>query len=666
LSAKTSKEIKYLGIDAGGTFTDFVLIDGSHWKTHKVLSTPDNPARAILQGIEQLSLTESISKGDIAIVHGSTVATNALLERKEARTAYVANQGFKDLLTIGRQARQELYNLNPKPLSPPVPPELCFEIDCRRDASGNIVQALSDEALNKLVEQVTNCSPDAIAINLLFSYICSEEEEQIAAALEGCGFVSRSSSVLPKYKEYERGIATWLNASLGPKVDFYMRHLMDKLGHCRISIMQSSGGTIAIDQAADRAVNLLLSGPAGGLAAIRTLGRLCGKTHLISFDMGGTSTDVALMQGDFKLTDEGRINHFPVAVPMLDMQTIGAGGGSIAWLDEASMLHVGPQSAGSYPGPACYDRGGSQPTITDANIVLGRLLPNAFLGGKMQLNTQRAIEAIQQLAAELEMETITLAKGMISVAEQQMVNALHGISVQKGYDPANFTLCCFGGAGGLHICSLAEQMQMTQAIVPLNSGVLSAYGMLTAPRQRQLSMTRLEDWHQAELADLEQLYQAMEEQGSTELTAENVSLDQITCLRSLDLRYKGQSYTLNIPFSDQAAFEFTQCHQRQYGHTLDKPVELVNLCLSLKADAFITEPLTRLHPNANHNTQGSYEVTIPSESVPVSVYQRDDLTEDCRITGPAIIVESVSTTWLESGWLLTLDPYGNLILSLNR
>lgn len=664
LLTKVNQQIKYLGIDAGGTFTDFVLVDGEHWRIHKVLSTPENPARAILQGINDLQLMGSIEAGEVCIVHGSTVATNAILERKEARTVYVANRGFKDVLTIGRQARQELYNLNPEPVAPPVPSELCLEVDCRRDAKGRVIQALSTESLDALIHQIDTAAPEAVAINLLFSFANDDEERQIESALKDRYFISRSSVVLPKYKEYERGIATWLNASLGPKVGYYMRHLMRTLSDCPISIMQSSGGTIAIDQASNRAVNLLLSGPAGGLAAVRTLGQLCDSPRLISFDMGGTSTDVALMDGDFHLTDEGRIDNWPVAVPMLEMSTIGAGGGSIAWLDHGNMLHVGPKSAGSNPGPACYDLGGDTPTVTDANVVLGRLRPEAFLGGEMALNAQRSIEVIDQLAAKLAMGSVALALGIINIAEQQMVRALHGISIQKGYDPADFTLCCFGGAGGMHVCSLAEQLHMTKAIVPLNSGVLSAYGMLTAPRQRQLSQTHLADWSDIKFSTLEQQFQTLEDSGYAELLKERVMPDQVDSSRSLDLRYQGQSYTLNIPFSEHAATDFIDRHRRQYGHTLDTPVELVNLCVLLKATPGVQEPSVRPRrpkPERKHRIEN--RVDIPSESEQIPVYQRDDLAQNCHLIGPAIIVETVSTTWLKSGWTLTVDQFGNLILS---
>ena len=552
MSSIQKPQIKYLGVDTGGTFTDFVLYDGQNWSIHKVLSTPDNPAKAILTGIDELGLQENLEKKTLYIVHGSTVATNAALERKGAKTVYIANKGFKDLLSIGRQARQGLYDLKPDLVQPPVPENLCLEIDTRRDAKGDLIEALTPAKLDKLKKQIDALAPESVAINLLFSFLHDEEEKAIEAMCEGHYFTSRSSFVLPKYKEYERGIATWLNASLGPKVDTYMRDLKSGVKGCPVSVMQSSGGTLAIDQAAKRAVNLLLSGPAGGLAAIRKIGEQCSQNKIISFDMGGTSTDVALMDGDFTLTDEGQIDNWPVAVPMLNIETIGAGGGSIAWVDGGGMLHVGPQSAGSDPGPACYGKGGIEPCVSDANVVLGRLLPSAFLGGKMQLDKGKSIEVVRELAQKLDLDTSDTALGIVRVAEHQMMQALHRISVKRGHDPRDFTLCCFGGAGGLHVCSLAEQLQMQHAIVPRNSGVLSAMGMLAAPIKRRRTQTFISLWEDLNSESLEHSFVRMESEALESMRRENLALEDVSVQRSLDMRYQGQSYTLNVALSESS------------------------------------------------------------------------------------------------------------------
>lgn len=648
-----------LGIDAGGTFTDFALLNNGRLDIHKVLSTPDNPAHAILQGIQELGLQDSLAQGKLAIIHGSTVATNAALERKGARTVYIANAGFKDILTIGRQARDQLYQLNPEPVLPPVPEELCLEIDCRRDANGKLIKALDQPMIAKLRDTVIACKPEAIAINLLFSYLNDAEERAIESALQDLCFTTRSSFVLPKYKEYERGIATWLNACLGPKVADYMNTLSEELKDCPISIMQSAGGTMSLDQASQRAVNLLLSGPAGGLAAIRHLGQLTESKRIISFDMGGTSTDVALMDGDFSLTDEGKINRWPVAIPMLDMHTIGAGGGSVAWLDEAGMLHVGPKSAGSDPGPACYGRGGTEITVTDANLFLGKLQANAFLGGRMQLDVTATTRAITALAKKAHMTPHALAEGVIQLAEQQMVQALHAISVQRGHDPQSFSLCCFGGAGGMHVCALAEQMQIKRAIVPRNSGVLSAFGMLCAPKQRQLVHTHLERWSNSSYDNLRQEFARLEQEARTSMASELESNDTLKVTRSLDMRYQGQSFSLNVAYEPDADQTFIAQHQRQFGHTLDAPVELVNLALEIKAEREQHFPQPVFDDNP---TQAKHDVEIYGCAQEVPVYARDSLNLSSEIVGPAIITEHVSTTWVKPGWKVSLDGYGNLLL----
>jgi len=359
-----------LGVDTGGTFTDFVVLDEQGLRVHKVLSTPHAPEQAILQGVRELGL--SLDEG-LQVVHGSTVATNAVLEGKGVRTAYITNAGLADVLSIGRQARRELYNLQPEAPSLPVERELCLEIDSRLSAQGETLQALNNDELEQLRLQLVALSPDAVAINLLFSFLDDSAERAIEAIVPDGIFVSRSSNILPEYREYERGMTTWLNAYVGPLVQGYLTRLQQGLAPAALSVMQSSGGTIDATQAGRQAVNLLLSGPAGGLAGARYMGRACEREHLLTFDMGGTSTDVALIDGDLRLTSEGQIAGYPVSVPMVDMHTIGAGGGSIASVDAGGLLQVGPESAGAAPGPACYGRGGRIPTVTDANLVLGRL-----------------------------------------------------------------------------------------------------------------------------------------------------------------------------------------------------------------------------------------------------------------------------------------------------
>lgn len=659
-----------LGVDTGGTFTDFVYLttepDQQNKKAliHKVLSTPQAPAQAILKGIQAMGLQPLVDEGHLVLIHGSTVATNAALESKGVKTLYVTNEGFGDVLSIGRQQRQELYNLQPAQTTPPVPKELCIEVGCRLDSGGNNIVPLTGIDIYKLQEAVESHQPTAVAINLLFSFLNDADEKALESAINTKVFVSRSSFVLPEYKEYERGMATWLNAWLGPIVAGYLNELQNVMTPCPVTVMQSSGGTIAADQASNRAVNLLLSGPAGGLSAAGFIGKLIHEEKLITFDMGGTSTDVALIDGRVKLTNEGKIANYPVAVPMVDMHTIGAGGGSIAYLDNGGMLQVGPVSAGASPGPACYGLGGKKPAVTDANVVLGHLPASSKLGGDLKLNAAAAKQAITELgeAAHLSMED--MAKGIIALANEHMVRAIRVITIQKGYDPKAFTLCCFGGAGGLHVCAVADALGMTKAVVPVNSGVLSAMGMLTAPRARQLVHTYRKPFNQLMGAEIHQAFCKLKQQGVTELIEEGVNEEELLFDAELDVRYLGQSFTLTVACDwqrpDLASIKegFHRMHQQQYGHRLDSEIELVNTKMFVKA------PVLKVQlPEIVANTAASTEYgNIYGVEQSVPIFQRGQIDPGMVIQGPAVICEPVATTYLASGWLGEVDPFGNLLL----
>lgn len=658
-------EKQFMGIDTGGTFTDFVLLSGEQISIHKVLSTPDDPSVAILQGIRELGLAEAAQQGRLVIVHGSTVATNAALERKGVKTVYVANKGLKDVLTLARQNRPELYNLTPDPIEPPVPEELCLEVDCRIDALGNELKSLQDKDIQRLVDAVQALNPESVAINLLFSFLDSRHEKRIEAAFAERYFVSRSSFVLPEYKEYERGIATWLNAWLGPKVDRYLERLVSELHGCSVAMMQSSGGTVDAAQASKRTVNLLLSGPAGGLAATRYIGEMIGESRFITFDMGGTSTDVALIDGDIRLTNEGRIGDWPVAVPMVDMHTIGAGGGSLGWVDGGGMLQVGPESAGAKPGPACYRAGGQRPTVTDANLLLGKLRPDAFLGGSMALDIGAAESAIRPLAEVMGMDVREAASGIIRVANEHMNRALRAISVQRGYDPSLFRLCCFGGAGGLHVCALADGMGMKKAIIPVYGGVLSAFGMLVAPHERQLSRSSIQLLSESDEASLIAAFDEMANRGRLELEAEGIDAADITVGYSVDLRYLGQSFTLNLAWSspEQLIEQFHQQHKQRYGHGMKRPVEMVNLRVAVSAPGQHFDMPSPSEPSASDIERVVIEhVVIAGYEERVPVYPRTELGVNKSYLGPLLIVEQVSTTMVEAGWQVTCDRFGNLLL----
>ena len=661
-----------LGIDTGGTFTDFVLWQDGRLHVHKVLSTPEAPERAILQGIAELGLDPT----GLAIVHGSTVATNAALEGKGARTAYVGNRGLEDLLTIGRQARAELYELQPLPRRQPVPDQLCLGTGGRLAADGTEIEPLTEADLDELRCKLAELAPEAVAINLLFSYLDDRAERAIADALPTTLFIARSSRTLPLLGEYERGIATWLDASLGPVVAGYLQRLLAGLPGARLSVMQSSGEAIAASQTARHPVRLLLSGPAGGLVGAGYVGRDAGAERLLTFDMGGTSTDVALVDGAPRLTTEGRVADWPVGVPMVDMHTIGAGGGSIARVDAGGLLLVGPESAGASPGPVCYGQGGVRPTVTDANLVLGRLRADAFLGGRMTLDLPAAQRALAGLGRELGLSDADSAEraalGVIDLANEHMARALRVISVQRGLDPRDYVLCSFGGAGGLHVCALAEALGMTRALVPARAGVLSALGMLVSPPGRLLTRTWLGLLTDRADAEIAAALDGLAAEGVDALAAEGHAPTSLQREVSLDLRYQGQSYTLNLPWQGgkATAAAFHDLHRTRYGHDLDLPVELVNLRVRLTAPA----PEVSMHaadqergPESDaalnvYTARESY-VILPSHEQPARVLARASMKAGEPLSGPAVILDDVATTWLAPGWTATLDAAGNLHLA---
>ena len=649
----------WLGVDTGGTFTDFVLIGDGEPRIHKVLSTPTAPEQAILQGIDELGLGDAMAAGKLAIVHGTTVATNAALDGKGAHTVMVTNQGLEDILRIGRQNRTELYNLTPTP--PPSVLEALPAVGtpCRLDAQGKEVTPLSEAGLSQLVEEVLAHKPQSVALCLLFSYLNPAHEQRIRQALEAAGLpVSASHAILPTRGEYERGMATWLNAWLAPKVANYLQRLQQATTPAPLAIMQSHGGTIASEQAADLAVNLLLSGPAGGLAAANRLGEQLQQPQLMTFDMGGTSTDVALLDGDLRLTQQGHIGPYPVAVPMVDMHTIGAGGGSLAYVDDADLLHVGPHSAGADPGPACYGRDGDRVTVTDANVVLGRLQPDFALGGTLTLDTAAARNAMQTLATQLGLGVEDTAEGVLALANEHMTQALRVISIQKGFDPADFALLSFGGAGGLHVCALADNLGMRRAIVPRRAGVLSAEGLVYAPRKREHLQALPEA---SDDKALQSLIAALQLQGDEELIHEGVPERDIQHRVFVDMCYQGQSSVLQIPWQNDAAVrekQFHAAHEQRFGHRLALPVQQVNI----RVQSLATTSPPRQPPLPARTGKATRHAQLPGVNQPVTVYDREALGTGQTLHGPALISEAVGTTWLAQGWQASVDQYGHLLL----
>ena len=644
-----------LGVDTGGTFTDLVYFNGKQLLTHKELSTPTAPERAILNGINALR----INIEGLHIVHGTTVATNALLEGKGARTVFITNHGFKDLLLIGRQTRQELYNLTPKKERSLFDPQLSLEVGGRVNPQGETVQSLLPEELEELVPKINQLDAEAVAICLLFSFVDGRFEREISDQLSDKYFVSMSSEVLAEHREYERGLVTWLNSYLGPVMHGYLSRLRKKLHTSKISVMQSHGLTLSATAAEHNAVRLMLSGPAGGLWGSLHVGQSVGHTQLLTFDMGGTSTDVSIINKEFNLTSNGKIAELPIAVPMLDIHTIGAGGGSIAWIDEGGLLQVGPDSAGASPGPACYGQGGKDATVTDAHLVLGRLPASCKLAGNLALNYAAALKAVEHLAQRLQLNVHACAQGIVRVANEQMVQALRVISVYRGHDPKNFTLVSFGGAGGLHVCDLAESLNMNYALIPAHAGLLSAFGLLIAPPGKEISQSHIRLLNDCQNEEIEKIFLQLEQKITQDLKTE--SMREFTLKREIDLRYQGQSATLKLVWQDSthAAQDFHTRHKDRFGYALDMPVELVNLRLTASGAS----------PNIQLPTTSSQERGKPFEHVQlhqldkqVPVYKRIDIGQNQILTGPAIITEKDATVYIAPQWSVSLTGPGGLLM----
>ena len=647
--------MQILGVDTGGTFTDLVYFDGQNLHVHKELSTPSAPERAILNGITALG----IEIGDLHIVHGTTVATNALLEGKGARTVFITNHGFKDLLLIGRQTRKELYNLTPKKVRTIFDPQLCLEVGGRINAQGQTLQPLSTDELDELTSKINQLNAEAVAICLLFSFVDDSYEREVRKRLDDQLFVSISSEVLAEYREYERGLATWINSYLGPVMHGYLSRLRKQLQSEKISVMQSHGLTLNAGTAQNNAVRLLLSGPAGGLWGSLHAGKNIGHTQLLTFDMGGTSTDVSIINKDFKLTNHAEISEFPIAVPMLDIHTIGAGGGSIAWIDEGGLLQVGPESAGAIPGPACYAQGGTLATVTDAHVVLGRLPLSCKLAGNLSLDYKAAERAVENIAQKLNLDIQACAKGIVQIANEQMVQALRVISVHRGHDPNNFTLVSFGGAGGLHVCDLANALNIKYALVPENAGVLSAFGLLIAPPGKEDSLTHIKLLEDCKDSEIEKLFSQLEKKIRKDLEAELSKTYNFK--REIDVRYHGQSAALKLAWinTKQSANDFHKQHKNRYGYALNMAVELVNLRLTISGDSTV---ITTMQSRSKQHGSPLEYVILHELDQQVPVYKRTEIAINQELIGPAIITEKEATLYLAPHWCVSVQGSGGLLL----
>jgi N-methylhydantoinase A len=659
-----------VGVDTGGTFTDFVVLEGTSFRLHKEPSTPDDPARAIVHGLERLGVLSALRE----LLHGSTVATNAILERKGTRTALVTTAGFRDVLEIGRQNRPRLYDLRQTKPPPLVPRALRFEVRERLDERGGVLVPLVDDDLHSVVAELRVAGVESVAVCLLFSFVNPELEKRVAEFLRARGFlVSASHEISPEYREYERTSTTVLNAFVAPVMGRYLERLAASLpAGCALDIMQSNGGLVSAAVAGREAVRTILSGPAAGAIGARAVAARSGFSRVISFDMGGTSTDVCLIDGTPSERSEGEIAGHPVRVPMLDIHTVGAGGGSIAWFDTGGVLRVGPQSAGAVPGPAAYGRGGSEPTVTDAAVVLGWLLPDAFLGGEMRLEVDRARDAIGRVARVLGARLGEAAWGILEVAQAKMVGAIRVITVERGKDPREYGLVGFGGAGPMVACLLASALHIPYVLIPRHPGTLSALGLLTADRLRDYTRSlMLEVSEPAATSAVSQAFAALEAEALRDAAADRTTPDQLLFHRALDMRYARQSYELTIPYQSSLAETvraFHTAHQDRYGYAMPgEPVMVVSARLRASAPSPAElpppEPITELwEPIAIDERVVFFRTGDRVAPHRVPHYRREELGPGALLVGPALVTQYDSTIVIPPGWRGFVDGGASIVL----
>ncbi|HKK33787.1 MAG TPA: hydantoinase/oxoprolinase family protein [Desulfomicrobiaceae bacterium] len=655
-----------IGVDTGGTFTDFIYNDGDTWGVHKRLSTPHDPSEAVIAGITQIA-------GDrpVRMVHGSTVATNAILERKGVKTALVTNEGFTDVIEIGRQNRHELYSLAYRKRPHIIPPKLRFGLPGRVDHTGAEITPFDPEAATEIIAEIKACGVESVAVCLLFSYLNPEHENRFRALARQLNIpVSLSHEILAEFREFERTSTTAVNAYVSPGMTRYLTRLQDRAGTGSLRIMQSNGGSISATTAMNESVRTILSGPAGGAVGAHAIGRDSGHDQLITFDMGGTSSDVALIDGSLPMTLESSIAGYPVKVPMIDIHTVGAGGGSIASIDPGGSLTVGPESAGADPGPICYGRG-SRLTVTDANLYLGRLIPERFLGGEMNLRTDRLNRAMEDEARQGGLSPAELAEGILAVANTNMERAIRVISVERGFDPREFSLFSFGGAGGMHCAFLARLLSMSTVFIPKNPGILSAVGMVMADVIKDYSLTVMLTG-EVDIRKLADLFAPLEEQGRNELAGEGFLADDIHQERYLDMRYTGQSFEIIVPFDGSQSFfaAFASLHKQKYGYANpDNPLEIVNI--RVRARGVPVKPATPLAESLHSDIPPeavleTREAIFDGRTLPTQVMDRERLLPGNRFLGPAIVVEYSSTICVPPFAAAEIDGFGNLILTIHE
>ena len=678
-----------IGIDSGGTFTDICLFEEQSGRVAvwKVSSTPFDPSRAVAEGVAEALVQVAAQASEVSYFgHGTTVATNALIQHRGALTGLITSDGFRDLLEIGRQKRPDLYDLQADKPVALVERRLRREVPERLLHDGRVETALDEAALRDAVRVLRKAGVEAVAICFLYSFLDTAHEEaarRIVGEEFPGAFVCASHEVAPEFREYERLSTTVVNAYLGPVMAFYIRGVAERLTALGVTVTlyltQSNGGVIGFDAAARLPVRTVLSGPSTGVVGAQVTARLAGAQDIVTFDMGGTSTDVALMQGgEPRLAREAVVHGYPIKAPMLDIHTVGAGGGSIAFVDTGGLLKVGPRSAGADPGPACYDRGNDEPTVTDANVVLQTLNPTQLLGGRMPIRQDLARAAIDRIAARLGIDTLAAAQGIIAVVTANMARAIRVISVQRGHDPRDYTLVAFGGAGPLHAARLAAELDIRRVLVPCNPGILCAMGLLLADLRADFAATRLMALSAAVISEIKAIVADLYRRSAMWFAEAGIEANDRRVSLSVDMRYAGQNYELSVPLPpgpvtratiDGLAAGFAAAHQRLYGFVAeDEPIQLVTFRAEVtrivrKADI---RPTAKTGPDPCAAEVGRRDVWLRETGAFVScpLYDREKLSAGNRIEGPAIVEQMDATTLIVSGATAIVDPYLNLLLEL--
>jgi N-methylhydantoinase A len=680
-----------VGVDSGGTFTDVCLFDEQSGKVEvwKVPSTPDDPSRGIAEGVEQgmrrVAPGAARPAEPIAYFgHGTTVATNALIQHRGVKTGLITTDGFRDLLEIGRQKRPDLYDLQAdKPLTL-VPRDLRLEVPERVSHTGEIDTPLDEQKMRAAARALKAAGVQAVAVSFLYGFIRPEHEQRAMAILREelpNAFLSAGHEIAPEFREFERLSTVVLNAYLGPVMARYIEALTPRLESLGLTatphLTQSNGGVIGFATAARMPVRTVLSGPSTGVVGAQAVGVLAGFPDLITFDMGGTSTDVALLQGGrCKLATEATVHGYPIKAPMLDIHTVGAGGGSIAHIDAGGLLKVGPRSCGADPGPVCYDRGNSEPAVTDANVVLQTLNPLHLLGGRMKIRQDLAQQAVGRLADRLGLGLLETAQGIISVVTANMARAIRVISVQRGHDPRDYTLMAFGGAGPLHAARLARELEIGRVLVPRNPGILCAMGLLLTDLRADFAATRLVRANEGALPIVAEAFVQLAERAERWFEQEGIAPKDRRRLRTADMRYHGQNYELAVAVPDGATTPatieallagFAEAHRQRYGFVAEgDPVELVTLRLEATGTVAKAELLAspEAGPDASKAIVGRRPVWLPEtrDFAATPIYARDQLKPGNRFTGPAIVEQMDATTLVPPGMTARVDPWLNLIL----